>query len=108
VLYWIIKTLILGPWLKVLFRPWVEGQENMPVSGGMILASNHLSFSDSFYLALPVKRPMAYLAKSDYFTGKGIKGYLSPSCSCAASASYPLIVLAVGHLRLRSTQHWEY
>jgi 1-acyl-sn-glycerol-3-phosphate acyltransferase len=77
VLYWIIKTLILGPWLKVLFRPWVEGQENMPVSGGMILASNHLSFSDSFYLALPVKRPMAYLAKSDYFTGKGIKGYLT-------------------------------
>ena len=57
VLYWIIKTIILGPWLKVLFRPWVEGQENMPESGGMILASNHLSFSDSFYLALPVKRP---------------------------------------------------
>ena len=76
-LYWIVKTLILGPWLKVLFRPWVEGQENMPVSGGMILASNHLSFSDSFYLALPVKRPMAYLAKSDYFTGKGVKGYLT-------------------------------
>jgi len=43
----------------------------------VILASNHLSFSDSFYLALVAKRPMAYLAKSDYFTGKGIKGYFT-------------------------------
>jgi 1-acyl-sn-glycerol-3-phosphate acyltransferase len=77
VLYWIIKHILLGPWLKILFRPWAEGQENIPASGGVILASNHLSFSDSFYLALVAKRPMAYLAKSDYFTGKGIKGYLT-------------------------------
>jgi 1-acyl-sn-glycerol-3-phosphate acyltransferase len=77
VLYWLFKHFVIGPWLKVLFRPWSEGQENIPASGGVILASNHLSFSDSFYLALEVKRPMAYLAKSDYFTGKGIKGYLT-------------------------------
>lgn len=75
-LYWLFKHILIGPWLKVLFRPWAEGQENIPESGGVILASNHLSFSDSFYLALVAKRPMAYLAKSDYFTGKGIKGYL--------------------------------
>jgi len=76
-LYWIIKHILLGPWLKILFRPWAEGQENIPASGGVILASNHLSFSDSFYLALVAKRPMTYLAKSDYFTGKGTKGYLT-------------------------------
>ena len=76
-LYWFFKHILLGPWLKILFRPWAEGQENIPASGGVILASNHLSFSDSFYLALVAKRPMAYLAKSDYFTGKGIKGYLT-------------------------------
>jgi 1-acyl-sn-glycerol-3-phosphate acyltransferase len=79
VLYWFFKHILLGPWLKILFRPWAEGQENIPASGGVILASNHLSFSDSFYLALVAKRPMAYLAKSDYFTGKGIKGYLTKS-----------------------------
>ena len=78
-LYWFFKHILLGPWLKILFRPWAEGQENIPASGGVILASNHLSFSDSFYLALVAKRPMAYLAKSDYFTGKGIKGYLTKS-----------------------------
>lgn len=77
VLYWFFKHILIGPWLKILFRPWAEGQENIPASGGVILASNHLSFSDSFYLALVAKRPMAYLAKSDYFTGKGIKGYLT-------------------------------
>jgi 1-acyl-sn-glycerol-3-phosphate acyltransferase len=76
-LYWFFKHILIGPWLKILFRPWAEGQENIPASGGVILASNHLSFSDSFYLALVAKRPMAYLAKSDYFTGKGIKGYLT-------------------------------
>jgi 1-acyl-sn-glycerol-3-phosphate acyltransferase len=76
-MYWLFKHFVIGPWLKVLFRPWVEGQDNIPQSGGVILASNHLSFSDSFYLALYVKRPMAYLAKSDYFTGKGLKGYFT-------------------------------
>ncbi len=76
-LYWFFKHILIGPWLKILFRPWAEGQENIPASGGVILASNHLSFSDSFYLAIVAKRPMAYLAKSDYFTGKGIKGYLT-------------------------------
>ena len=47
-MYWLFKHFVIGPWLKVLFRPWVEGQDNIPQSGGVILASNHLSFSDSF------------------------------------------------------------
>ena len=72
--YWVLKTLILGPILRVLFRPWVEGQENIPTGGAAIFASNHLSFSDSFFLPLVVPRRVTFLAKSDYFTGRGVKG----------------------------------
>lgn len=74
--YFIIKNFILGPILQILFRPWVRGAKNIPNSGGAILASNHLSFSDSIFLPLKVRRPVTFLAKSDYFTGKGIKGAL--------------------------------
>ena len=74
--YFILKTFVLGPLLKLLFRPWVRGMENIPSSGAAILASNHLSFSDSIFLPLQVRRPVVFLAKSEYFTGKGIKGAL--------------------------------
>lgn len=73
-LYWFLKHMVVGPWLRVLFRPWVEGVEHVPDKGAAILASNHLSFSDSFFLPLVVPRPITFLAKSDYFTGSGIKG----------------------------------
>ncbi|MDO8307126.1 MAG: lysophospholipid acyltransferase family protein [Actinomycetota bacterium] len=73
-LYWFLKHVVVGPWLRVLFRPWVEGVEHVPDKGAAILASNHLSFSDSFFLPLVVPRPITFLAKSDYFTGSGIKG----------------------------------
>jgi 1-acyl-sn-glycerol-3-phosphate acyltransferase len=75
--YFLLKNIILGPILKVLFRPWVRGLENIPQDGAAILASNHLSFSDSIFLPLMVRRPVVFLAKSEYFTGKGIKGALS-------------------------------
>lgn len=74
--YFIIKNFILGPILQILFRPWVKGSKNVPNSGGAILATNHLSFSDSIFLPLKVRRPVTFLAKSDYFTGKGVKGAL--------------------------------
>lgn len=74
--YFILKTFVLGPLLKLLFRPWVRGMENIPSSGAAILASNHLSFSDSIFLPLQVRRPVVFLAKSEYFTGKGLKGAL--------------------------------
>lgn len=74
--YFILKTFVLGPLLKLLFRPWVRGMENIPSSGAAILASNHLSFSDSIFLPLQVRRPVVFLAKSEYFTGKGVKGAL--------------------------------
>lgn len=74
--YLILKNIVLGPILNILFRPWVRGSENVPRKGGAVLASNHLSFVDSIFLPLKVKRPVTFLAKSDYFTGKGLKGAL--------------------------------
>ncbi|HET9349039.1 MAG TPA: lysophospholipid acyltransferase family protein [Arthrobacter sp.] len=75
--YWFMKTFVLGPVLKTLFRPWVKGLDNVPAEGAAILASNHLSFSDSIFMPLMVPRPVVFLAKSEYFTGKGIKGRLT-------------------------------
>lgn len=75
-LYWIFKHLLIGPFLKTLWRPWVEGAENIPSSGPVIIVGNHLSVIDSFFMPLMVDRRVSFLAKSDYFTGKGIKGWL--------------------------------
>jgi 1-acyl-sn-glycerol-3-phosphate acyltransferase len=77
VLYWVLKHIVVGPWLRVLFRPWVEGLDHVPDKGAAILASNHLSFSDSFFLPLVVPRKITFLAKSDYFTGRGVKGFFT-------------------------------
>ena len=74
--YWVVK-MVLTPFLRICFRPWVEGGEHLPAQGGAILASNHLSFSDSIFLPLVVPRKVTFLAKSDYFTGRGLKGRLT-------------------------------
>ncbi len=76
-LYWVLKWIVIGPWLRVLFRPWTDNMDSLPVSGPALLVSNHLSFSDSFFLPLVTKRRITFLAKQEYFTGKGIKGLLS-------------------------------
>lgn len=73
--YWLMKYVVIGPVIKAIFRPWVVGRTNIPASGPAILASNHLSVSDSIFLPLMIDRPMSFLAKSDYFTGKGPKGW---------------------------------
>jgi 1-acyl-sn-glycerol-3-phosphate acyltransferase len=73
--YWIVKA-ILTPILRTIFRPKVEGLEHVPADGPAILASNHLSFSDSIFLPLVVPRRVTFLAKSDYFTSRGLKGRL--------------------------------
>ncbi|PPG52677.1 MULTISPECIES: 1-acyl-sn-glycerol-3-phosphate acyltransferase [unclassified Rathayibacter] len=73
--YWFMKHIVAGPLLKTIFRPWVVGAEKVPQNGGVILASNHLSFIDSVILPLVIERNMVFLAKSDYFTGKGLKGW---------------------------------
>ncbi len=74
--YFFLKNFVLGPLLQLIFMPWIRGKQNVPKTGSAILASNHLSFSDSIFLPLKVTRPVTFLAKSDYFTGKGLKGAL--------------------------------
>jgi 1-acyl-sn-glycerol-3-phosphate acyltransferase len=74
--YWLVKA-ILTPILRIVFRPWAEGLEHVPRSGAAIIASNHVSFSDSFFMPLVVPRKVTFLAKSDYFTGRGIKGWFT-------------------------------
>jgi 1-acyl-sn-glycerol-3-phosphate acyltransferase len=77
VFYWVCKHILIGPLLRLLYRPRVEGLENVPAHGPAILASNHVSFSDSIFLPLVVKRKITFLAKAEYFTSPGIKGFLS-------------------------------
>lgn len=74
-LYWFLKTLIATPLVLSVFRPWVRGAEHVPATGAVIFASNHLSFVDSIFLPIALDRRISFLAKSDYFTGKGIKGW---------------------------------
>jgi 1-acyl-sn-glycerol-3-phosphate acyltransferase len=76
-LYWFLKRVVIGPWLRVLWRPQVIGLENIPTAGPAILASNHLSFSDSFFMPVMVPRRVTFLAKAEYFTSPGLKGFLS-------------------------------
>jgi 1-acyl-sn-glycerol-3-phosphate acyltransferase len=73
VFYWVAKY-TLGIALKLVFRPWSRGRRNLPRRGPVILASNHLSFSDHFFGPLPLPRKVVFLAKAEYFTGRGIKG----------------------------------
>ncbi len=74
--YWWTKY-TLGMTLKILFRPRAWGVKNVPRRGPVIFASNHLSFSDHFFGPLPVPRKVVFLGKSDYFTGRGLKGLIS-------------------------------
>ena len=74
--YWLLKFVVAGPALRAIFRPWVIGLENVPKDGAVILASNHLSFIDSIFLPLVVNRHVSFLAKSDYFTKRGLVGWL--------------------------------
>ena len=75
--YWLFKYIFMGPLLSLLGRPKVEGLEHVPHSGPMILASNHLAVADSFFLPLVVSRRITFLAKAEYFTGTGIKGWFT-------------------------------
>lgn len=75
--YWLLKLVVLGPLLRLVFRPEVDGLRNVPRSGPVILACNHLSFSDSIFTPLIMRRRVTFVAKAEYFTGKGIKGWFS-------------------------------
>lgn len=72
-----LLKMVLAALFRVVYRPTVTGLENIPRRGPVILASNHLSFVDSMVIPMVVPRRVAFLAKSDYFTGTGVKGALS-------------------------------
>ncbi|MCK7675197.1 lysophospholipid acyltransferase family protein [Corynebacterium pygosceleis] len=74
--YWLFKQVVIGPFLRVYNRPQVRGVENVPATGGAIMASNHQSVMDSFFLPLLIPRRVTFLAKQEYFTGEGIIGRL--------------------------------
>ena len=74
--YGAMKIAIGSP-LKAAFRPWVEGLEHVPAEGPAILASNHLSFSDSFFLPAVLNRKVTFIAKEEYFRTPGVKGKLT-------------------------------
>lgn len=65
--YWVMKHIVIGPLVRLVYRPWTEGLENVPGDGPVILAANHNSFLDSIFLPLVVPRQVVYLGKSDYF-----------------------------------------
>ncbi|MDI9902226.1 lysophospholipid acyltransferase family protein [Rhodococcus sp. IEGM 1409] len=73
-LYWLFKYVLIGPVLWVFGRPTIEGQHNIPKKGPVILAGNHRAVVDSFFLVLMVRRRITFVAKSEYFTGTGVKG----------------------------------
>ncbi|MFD7443887.1 lysophospholipid acyltransferase family protein [Streptomyces sp. NPDC059909] len=75
--YYVLKYVVLGPLLRLLFRPRIEGLEHIPADGAAIVAGNHLSFSDHFLMPAIIKRRITFLAKAEYFTGPGLKGRLT-------------------------------
>lgn len=74
-LYNLYKYVLLGPLLRVFFPCKVIGAEYVPASGGAVVVGNHVSVADSFFTPLYIKRPVYYLAKAEYFTEKGVKGF---------------------------------
>ena len=68
---------IVAPLARMLYRPRVEGKDNVPRTGRVIFASNHLSFIDSVAIPVAAPRPVHFLAKASYFEGSGVGGWLS-------------------------------
>jgi 1-acyl-sn-glycerol-3-phosphate acyltransferase len=76
IVWWFYKWVAIGPVLRLLFRPKGIGVENVPATGPVILASNHLSYSDWLFTPLVLPRRITFVAKAEYFTSPGLKGRL--------------------------------
>jgi 1-acyl-sn-glycerol-3-phosphate acyltransferase len=87
-LYWFMYR-IVRPLLRVVYRPHVAGLENVPATGPVILASNHLSFVDSVLIPLVVPRRVTFLAKAEYFEGKGVASVLGAFLSAMGHIPVP-------------------
>lgn len=77
---------VLSPTARLIYRPVIEGRENIPRTGPVLLASNHLSFVDSIVIPLAAPRRVIFLAKSEYFTGHGLRGAAKRSFFAALGA----------------------
>ena len=73
-LYWVFKWVAFAPLVRLLFRPWIEGEENIPESGPAILVSNHISAGDTFLLPTMIRRRLTFPAKLELFHGHGLRG----------------------------------
>ena len=73
-LYWVFKWAMFAPLVRLLFRPWVEGEENLPDAGPAILVSNHIAAGDTFILPAMIKRRLTFPAKVELFHGRGVGG----------------------------------
>jgi 1-acyl-sn-glycerol-3-phosphate acyltransferase len=79
---------VLAPLARIVYRPRVEGKDLIPEDGAVIFASNHLSFIDSIVIPIAAApRPVHVLAKAEYFTGKGFKGWVSRTFFTAVGAT---------------------
>lgn len=96
-LYFLLH-LVLKPLTRLLYRPVIEGTEHVPRTGALILASNHLSFVDSMVIPLVAPRKIRYMAKSQYFEGKGIVGRFNAAVFRALGA------IPVDRVEARSAQ----
>jgi 1-acyl-sn-glycerol-3-phosphate acyltransferase len=75
VFYWFLKWIAIGPLLRLVFRPVADGSEQVPETGPAILASNHLSYADWLFMPLTLPRRVTFVAKAEYFTTPGLKGW---------------------------------
>jgi 1-acyl-sn-glycerol-3-phosphate acyltransferase len=87
-LYWFM-SIIVRRLLRIVFRPMVTGQENVPAEGPVIIASNHLSFVDSVLIPLVLPRRVTFLAKAEYFEGSGVAGLLGAFLSAMGHIPVP-------------------
>ncbi|MFD7841704.1 lysophospholipid acyltransferase family protein [Nocardia sp. NPDC059764] len=75
--YWLLKHILVGPVLRLLGRPKIEGLHHVPKNGPLIIAANHLAVVDSLYLCLVLRRRVTFIAKQEYFTEGGFRGRLN-------------------------------
>ncbi len=88
-MFYVIARFVIRPLVWVLLRPRITGRENVPLTGPVIIASNHLSFIDSIVIPIVAPRRVRLLAKAEYFTGGGISGWFTRAVFTALGA-YPV------------------
>lgn len=72
-----VARAFVAPIAKAIYKPTIIGRDNLPAEGGVVVASNHLSFIDSIIISMLARRRVSFLAKDEYFTGTGVKGAIS-------------------------------